>query len=97
MKNYKRYPPVQKRFYSKIVPDAIEHFGHVTGVKVELPPPEQREKIKREEETLPPQRDFTHTDAVLESYMWRQRHTAHLGGGLLPGGSGPVVVANNIA
>jgi hypothetical protein len=80
--------PGAEAFLFENVPDAIEHFGHVTGVKVELPPTEQREKIKREEETLPPQRDFTHTDAVLESYMWRQRHTAHFGGGLSPGGGG---------
>jgi hypothetical protein len=54
----RKVSPGAEAFLFEDVSDAIEHFARVTGVKAdELPPPEQREEIKREareEETLPP-------------------------------------------
>jgi hypothetical protein len=45
--------PGAEAFLFENVPDAIEHFASVTGVKAdELPTPEQREEIKEEEESL---------------------------------------------
>ena len=82
----RKVSPGAEAFLFENVPDAIEHFAHVTGVKADqLPTPEQREEIKTEEEALmPPQRAFTHTDAVLESYRQRGAYIAAIS----PGGSG---------
>jgi hypothetical protein len=41
-------------FFFENIPDAIEHFADITGVKAdELPTPEQREEIKKDEALLP--------------------------------------------
>jgi hypothetical protein len=56
--------PGAEAFLFENVVDAIEHFAAITGVKAdELPTPQQREEIKKEEE-MPPQRDFTHTNVL---------------------------------
>jgi hypothetical protein len=45
--------PTAELFLFKDIPDAIEHFAGRTGVKAdELPTPEQRKEIKKEEENL---------------------------------------------
>jgi hypothetical protein len=54
--------PGAEAFLFDDVPDAIEHFADVTGVKADkLPTPEQRKEIKKEEEpsTLAPFNDTT--------------------------------------
>ena len=84
--------PSAEAFLFENVPDAIQHFAAVTGVKAdELPTAEQREEIKkeeeqiREEETLPPPRPldwvFTGTDAALAAHhrqMQLRRQRAYL-------------------
>lgn len=45
--------PGAEPFLFENIPDAIEHFAKITGVKADkLPTPEQREEIKKEETTL---------------------------------------------
>jgi hypothetical protein len=86
--------PGAEAFLFENVADAIEHFACVTGVKAdELPTLEQREAIKREEE-MPPQRDFTHTDAAIEAHRRSQLFTQGWGYYLDPAQGGGGVFVN---
>jgi hypothetical protein len=80
--------PGAEAFLFENIPDAIEHFAKITGVKAdELPTPKQREEMKKEEEMPPPQLNWvsTGTDAALAAHyqeMLRRR------GAVLMSGSG---------
>jgi hypothetical protein len=65
--------PAGEAFYFDNIPDAIKHFAEITGVKAEVLSPEQIDRIKREEETLPPQRDFIMNDITWTSWNTEQQ------------------------
>jgi hypothetical protein len=58
----KNVSPHATAFYFNNIYDAITHFAQITGVKAETLSPEKINQIKREEEVLPPQRDFISND-----------------------------------